>query len=430
MSKEKLPSELSTEVAVVSVFGRGHWIATELAKTGLKVTLLDISESMGLWAPEDWEGPFGVFTLDGWQDSQVERMHEDDQPESVAQGMTFLMSDGPYELKGPLTKYRQDLKLEDPSSLNQWLEPLSYFYGSNRYALNREYSKHGVKAPIFHSFHVRHSTRLGHTQSLRWCKDHKVEVVEKIQILDIHLKDRKTAGGFEVKLDRPGILKTEQIVWCLSSEETAFLGQKISQAMFNETQQQSEWCWMRFRFRFQESSVRHQLPLHFVVFADLMLPWSHENTLLVQRTGSDEKFDVWMMIPTHQRFHRQYLEEMAKRAQRVLAGRIPEIDPQVLDYPQEFHYTYEQMGPPRYPVYGKQFKAHDSGLANVFVDSPEQWKSYLWSSRFQQNEKSVEYLKSWWQKKEDLRIKLEKKLEEQEARRKEKAKNKERERNG
>lgn len=423
---EKGLSELSTEVVVVSVFGRGHWMATELAKTGMKVTLLDISESMGLWAPEDWEGPFGVFTVEGWQDSQVERMHEDDSPVPAPQGMTFLMADGPYELKGPLTKYRQDLKADDPSALNQWLEPLSYFYASNRYALNREYPKYGMKAPLFNPFHVRSATRLGHAQSLRWCKDHNVEVIEKIQILDVHLKDRKNASGFEVKLERPGILKAEQVVWCLSSEETAFLGQKISKAIFGEEQQQSSWCWMKFRFRFQENPVRHQLPLHFVIFGDLMLPWSHENTLLIQRTASDEKFDVWMLMPTHQRFHRQYLEDLAKRAQKVLEKRIPEIDPQILDYPQEYHYTYEQMGPPRYPVYGKSMRKRDSGLNNVYVDGPEKWNSYLWSARFQSNGKSVDELKAWWQRKEELRIKLEKKLEEQAARKKEK----ERVRNG
>lgn len=425
-TNENSLGELATDVVVVSVFGRGHWMAVELAKTGMKVTLLDVTESMGLWAPEDWEGPFGVFTVEGWQDSQIQRMHEDDVPMAAIQGMTFLMPDGPYELKGPLTKYRQEMKSNDPSSLNQWLEKISHFYGSNRFALNRDYSKHGRKAPLFQPFHVRFATRLGHAQSLRWCKDHQVEVIEKLQIVDIHLKDRKTAGGFEVKLERPGLLRADQVVWCLSAEETTYLNQKLGQTLFPGVEQKSEWCWMKFRFRFQECAIRHQLPIHFVLFEDLMLPWTHENVLLVQRTGSDEKFDVWMMLPTHQRFHRQYLETIAKRAQAVLTQRIPDVVPQILDYPQEYHYTYEQMGPPRYPVFGKQFKKITPHLNNVYADGPESWDSYLWSSRFAANEQKLTPLKLWWQKKEELRIKQEKKLEEklkeQDARLREKGK--------
>ena len=45
--------ELTKSVFVVSVFGRGHWLAVELKRKGLDVTLIDVSAAMGSWGPED-----------------------------------------------------------------------------------------------------------------------------------------------------------------------------------------------------------------------------------------------------------------------------------------------------------------------------------------------------------------------------------------
>ena len=95
----------SYDVAVVSAFGRGHWLAAELADAGRSVALIDVSAKMGRWAPEDWEGPFGFFRTEKLKASQVERLIEDDYHDTVDEGFVVWLKDGPIDIKGPLSSF-------------------------------------------------------------------------------------------------------------------------------------------------------------------------------------------------------------------------------------------------------------------------------------------------------------------------------------
>ena len=95
-----------TAVSIVSIFGRGHWLATELARKGIPVSLIDVSDSMGNWPAEDWEGPFGFFKNEKLLASQLERLIEDQEVQENAQGFSIWLESGPLEMKGPLTQHR------------------------------------------------------------------------------------------------------------------------------------------------------------------------------------------------------------------------------------------------------------------------------------------------------------------------------------
>ena len=42
---------MAHDLLIISVFGRGHWLAAEMAEKGCSVHLLDISQTMGRWTP-------------------------------------------------------------------------------------------------------------------------------------------------------------------------------------------------------------------------------------------------------------------------------------------------------------------------------------------------------------------------------------------
>lgn len=421
--------ELNSEIAVVSIFGRGHWLASEIAKQGIPVSLIDISEQMGSWAPEDWEGPFGFFNSEKRRPLQIERMLEDDSLEATAQGWTFWLADGPLEMKGLNVKHRLNkLGIKDElqhlvsgeyikSKIPHWPFAENWFaqllsgFTANRFFSNTEALDYQRTLPAFNSFSFRQATRNGLRKNLQWCQSLGVQIPKQIQIVDLLFLDRKTLKGFEVKSDRPGLFTANRFIWCLTSEETGLLGSRVQAALFPKGGLEASWSWIRYRVKMSGGQVQ-QIPNHVVMVGDVHLPWTHENAMIMQRTSSSDRFDVWLRIPTVQRFNKQYLEEKAQLLILKLKERTRCFEAKIQDYPQEYEYTYNQLGPSRHPVYEKsslkRFKP--KSLANVSWDGPEYWDHLGWEGAFHFQNEILQDVSRWWIKKEELRKKKEAKL--------------------
>jgi hypothetical protein len=350
------------------------------------------------------------------------------------EGLSVLLPSGPVEFKTGISQYRlaqlgfpkevieslqnEDRKTNSLAHRHSWLLDFACHFAATEVMPNPMYRSSTVRPNLFSPMMIRQATRIGHTQSLRWCRDQGVVVPDSLEIIDASMSDAKTVEAFEIKTDRPGVLKAEQVVWCLTSEETAFINQTLVKKFFSGQVQKAEWMWVRYRVSMNECVGRSQLPLHLIVVADPFLPWTHENFIILQRTPLQEQFDVWLKIPTHQRFHRQYLEELGEKTWKILQDRIPNLKIKLGDYPQDHRYTYEQLGPPRYSLWSNQrvYREPPRGFKNLHFDSPEIWANYMWDSRFQNQTRVIERLKNWWQKKEELRIKTELKNSRKEGR--------------
>jgi hypothetical protein len=46
-------------------------------------------------------------------------------------------------------------------------------------------------------------------------------------------------------------------------------------------------------------------------------------------------------------------------------------------------------------------------VANIYFDSPEYWRALSWEGQFEHQASIFEELKSWWDHKEEMRIKRE-----------------------
>lgn len=416
-------AEVKSEVAVVSAFGRGHWMAAELSKLGIPTTLLDISKQLGNWAPEDWEGPFGLFKSDSLTATQIERLLEDDSNLLNMNGLTCWTRNGILEFKGPLTNYQiQQMGFSDKltqdlvkgtnqstglSFRHSWLLDFASFYANVEHRANPSYRFLSHRAPLFSPFFVRHATRIGHQQSLRWCRDQGVVVPEQLEIIDVSMSDSKNFSAFEIKTDRPGVMKASMVIWGLTSEETAFLNPRLLQKLFLSQSQKADWMWIRYRMSMSQSHNRDALPVHFVCMEDPYLPWTHENTFVVQRTAIAEQFDVWVKIPTQHRFNSQYLVDLKAKLQGILTSRSPGLEIKSWELPQEYSYTYSELGPPRIPVWSMEsvYRTPYKGFKNILFDGPETWSSYLWTDRFEKQARTISTVKNWWQKKQELKLK-------------------------
>ncbi len=420
--------EFNADIVIVSAFGRGQWLAAELSRKGMKVALLDVSSQLGHWAPEDWEGPFGFFRSEKLRATQIERLLEDDFPEAVTNGVSIFLGQGPLELKGPITKHRlEQLKLHssainyvyeyeqalpsrreqlranirEQSFLQTWLAQLSHYLSSPTHIPSTKAIEYGVPRPFFSSFFIRQATRPGYERSLDWCRYAGVQVHSQVKLVDIAIKDGKVIEGIEIKADKAGLFRGEQFVWMLSSHETAFLSEKIAPQLFS-LGSEPEWSWLRYRLHLN-GEIGETLPKHMIWLQDLTQPWSHENFCIVQKTFSEHDFDFWLKLPSLQRFNRQYLESQIEKLVHNLKLRLPGIDVARIEYPQEYHYTYAEMGPARFPVMSleQQQKLKTHRLSNIIHNHSETWGSLDWEAQLMSQTGVEATLKNWWQKQQE-----------------------------
>jgi len=428
--------ELGSPVIVISAFGRGHWLAAALAREGIKTTLVDVSTKLGVWPSEDVEGPFGFFRNEKISESQMERLYADDPYEEVPQGFTVWLKNGPFECKGPTTKFKIDkaslanpvkdyllgvgkekalYKNLDAFSFEQsWLLHLAHQWAGTTYKPNARGAGNGEAVPLFSSFLIRQATRNGLEKSLEWLAGKGVEVIRPQQIVDVSFGGGKSITGLELSGENQGLFRLEQIVWMLTSEETYFLNERLGKYLFPEGPLEPEWSWVRYRVSLQQCFERDHLPAHTLVMHDLYSPWTHENMLILQRTTLPDQFDVWMRIPTVQRFNKEYLTVRSLRMRKDLVERMSLSDPQVLSFPQEYYYTYAQLGATRFPVFSQSQDGRRGKVlySNLHLDGPEMWPHYAWGTYFAHHENIHARLTNWWK---------EKLLREQKEKRKEQA---------
>lgn len=428
--------ELGSPVIVISAFGRGHWLAAALAREGIKTTLVDVSTKLGVWPSEDVEGPFGFFRNEKISESQMERLYADDPYEEVPQGFTVWLKNGPFECKGPTTKFKIDkaslanpvkdyllgvgkekalYKSLDAFSFEQsWLLHLAHQWAGTTYKPNARGAGNGEAVPLFSSFLIRQATRNGLEKSLEWLAGKGVEVIRPQQIVDVSFGGGKSITGLELSGENQGLFRLEQIVWMLTSEETYFLNERLGKYLFPEGPLEPEWSWVRYRVSLQQCFERDHLPAHTLVMHDLYSPWTHENMLILQRTTLPDQFDVWMRIPTVQRFNKEYLTVRSLRMRKDLVERMSLSDPQVLSFPQEYYYTYAQLGATRFPVFSQSQDGRRGKVlySNLHLDGPEMWPHYAWGTYFAHHENIHARLTNWWK---------EKLLREQKEKRKEQA---------
>lgn len=392
------------ELIVVSIQGRGLGLAADFAKKGRKVLYLDLTQQMGVWPPEDQEGPFGFFRSERYSQSSLERLNQEDPFLTVEGGWTFWPEEGPLEMRGANALYRlkkmawkeewiQSLSNEKPfveplrDPVGPFLWPLrsAHILGSTVDPEDFGLQKSPRKLPLGLDFAVRLSSRTGAEKSHEWLRSLGAEVNTSSEILDLALEGTLWTG-FEVKGKFSGLARAPSFVWALSSLETEFYNPKLWEKIFNKESLDPIWSWVRFRGRVEQHPWVKQLPLHFVMVRDVDSPWARENSVLVQRTAVPEQMDYWIKIPTLQRFNKEYLDRLGEKLRLFWLEKVPLSELQWLSYPQEYYYTYEELGPSPFPVFEgtkkKKFKRLHRAK-NAWTISPEQLDQYSWENLFE-----------------------------------------------
>lgn len=425
-----------SDVAIISAFGRGNWLAAELSQMGLSTQLYDVSDSLGRWAPEDWEGPFGFFHPDWVQINQMDRLTAEDYHDQVANGFCVWVPEGPIDLRGMLAAHWEQsipavsilnkyLLFNDKSGAQRrafmvknlplgfsgsWLVNLAHQLAATVYKENTLSSERGQPLPLNAPFFLRRNSRKGLNKSLDWCAEQGVKVQSDVKVKDVSIEGKSCVavelGGGEIAR----VVRAENFIWCLSSHETRFVAPEAAAKLFPKGELKPEWSWMRWRIQGSLGAYTEVFPAHVVLISDLGLPWTHENLLILQRCEVEGSVDVWARIPDHHRFQKAYCEQFGEKIIAVLNKKIPEFGGKVQDYPQDYHYNIEEIGPSLFPVYAA--RARDEwgcrNLKNLYHASVEFFANHDWTGRFQQQMGIVQELASWQKVRDAKLAKLEK----------------------
>lgn len=420
-------SEVVKEVAILSAFGRGNWLAAELVEKGFSVQLLDVSEQMGRWAPEDWEGPFGLLQVDHMTNLQANRLAEEDYFDQLKEGVTVWPPAGPLDMRGYLTPHwvnqdpamrrlrhylqnyftmnsaeREELQDEffDLGFDETWLVHLAHQWASNVFRDQALNFGDGEPLALFSPFSIRRITRKGLQKSLDWCREKGVEVLANLKPVDVAIESG-SLKALQVAGETTKVVTAENFVWCLSSGETKWLAPHAAEKLFPKGALAPEWCWMRWRLTGDFGLHSDVVAKHWIQIQDLGLPWTHDNFLVVQRCEVAHLFDVWARVPSHQRFQRAYIEEFGALIENRVNARVPHLNGRIQDKPQDYHYDFTELGPSLFPVFAeaelKKFSWRH--LNQFYFDGVESVKNMDWTGRFKHQEKLVLELVKWKQKK-------------------------------
>lgn len=411
----------SSTAFIVSAFGRGHWLAAHLQKQGIETTLLDVSAQLGQWPAEICEGPFGLLKSDQLDELMLASLNSGDLWQELPEGFSLWTQKEVFDFKGPLIRFKlekmglssemQEALLAGQTSKamqslefqKQWLPALltqlsSTYYLPSIQALSKNSEIPGVGA----NYSVRYSTRQGHEKSLHWLSSMGVRVLSQSELVDLAHLNKKSLAGAELRGEQQGVYRFEQLVWGLTSEETYFLNEKVAKQIFTQ-QNESVWCWLRYRIHIGPCIERDLLPLSSVLLEDEMAPWTHENMMILQRTVLPEQFDIWLRLPTVQRFNKDYLTQRGGEIVRTMRGRLTSSEAsaeiKIQTYPQEYYYTYAQLGAPRFPLFDS-FIGGGVKMTNLHFLSPETWRHYGAHFMSMAEKELSSGITKWWQQKQ------------------------------
>ena len=403
-------SSLSSPVAIVSAFGRGHTIAAQLAKDGIQTTLFEVTSRLGNWEPEDIEGPFGYFSLENYGDVQYDVHISEDSFHESPNGFTFWFDHGPLEMRGSLSK----LKIENMrrAALGQshgklnafdqiWLEHFSHQWAGTTYVPNSCGALEGIPTPLIAPFSFRVASRSRAKKALDWLEARGVEVLYPHNIVDASFGAGRSLSGLEISGSKQGLFKSDQFIWTLTSEETYFLNERVGKYIFPDGPIEPDWCWVRYRIVFNECFEVGMLPPHFVLIKDLHSPWTHENLLVLQKSSEVNAHDAWIRIPNVQRFNREYLTMRGDNIKKILRSKMALSKPEIQCFPREYYMAHVELGASRFPVFGEHQKDRRgiNTLSNLHLDSPEVYPHYSMGTSFAHQIAIRKNISMWWKDK-------------------------------
>ncbi|MFN8791259.1 MAG: hypothetical protein ACK5Y2_07375 [Bdellovibrionales bacterium] len=402
------------DVILVSSFGQLDALSVELGRLGLNVLLIDVTEKLGAWPLEDREGPFGVFHLEKTLGAWGELAAHGDLEVSCPDGFVIWTPEGPISLRGPLAAYqlqkrgwkRPEDRVQPQDAFSSAVLPwLARSLQSTRFFLWPESADQTSAVPLSAPMSIRFPTRASLDKRREWIESQGVTYWKDVEILDGVTQGLDSVVGLEVKGPLNGVIKTQALVWGLTSLETDHMSFRVREKVFGTDVRRPDWAWVRSRFQIGPAEETQDWPLHMALMGALGQPWTHSDFVILHRTVLQNQFDVWIRIPDSKRFHKNYLVQMQDEVSNLLKTRLPTLQIQAIHEPQEALYTSKELGPRPYSQFSDRMRLREVRNKTLYFDGPEVWEQYSFDHQVANQKKILDSILVDWRKKQSEEVK-------------------------
>lgn len=403
------------DVILVSSFGQLEALACEFGRKGLNTLLIDVTEKLGTWPLEDREGPFGRWPLDHASGAWSEIESQGDLVQLLESGfVVWTKKSGPVSLRGPLGNYQRlqrgwkdfsHIKKSHADFQSSWLSWLSHSLLSTRFHEWSPQIVHQECQDLITQFGVHNPTRSGLISRREWVRSQNVQVWTDTDILDAVKTQMDSVSGLEVRGPISGVIKSQSLIWGLTSLETDFLSFRVRDKLFGFEVNKPDWCWIRYRLQIEPIQQTSSWPAHFAFVEHESLPLTHTDFIVMQRTALKHQWDAWIRIPESKRFHQAYLIRMKNDLVEKVKNRLSTLEVSVVFEPQEMIYTSKDIGPRPVVQYPEKLKKRPYRNKSLYFDGPEIWDEYT-SQPVVKNQKKIfeDVLVHWRNRKNENQV--------------------------
>lgn len=383
------------DVLIFSIFGRNHWLASQLKSSGFSVALMDLTSLFQKGLAEDWEGPFPLIFPDHVARSYSQSFTEQDRSELLHRGPSLrLKGRGLLEFKSDHVEYmlnrmdqkgiwvyeedgRPEIKTSDLEFKSLWLKAFLKQWRSSTLRSLRTTEDQIQEFPLNSNYVLRHPSRRGYVESADWLKDTGVEVLQPTAWWSCEMD--KNEWHLTFNQEGKDIVGKTFILGLTSYEMQKFSGQFKPNLEIKEPQA----FWVRWRALTSNSEALDFIPSYSMFLSDPEFGVYSENFFTLIKRNQNE-FDVWACLSTEALTHTGFQQEIKILIQDKIGQFVPELkDIQLEDL---------RMGSDLFsfwPIYKNRWAPENPKL-NMFIDSPESWFGLDNYSRYQFQKQWVE----------------------------------------
>lgn len=333
-------------VVIVSVYGRGAYLAHQLQNTGFDTTVFDVSSFLPALPSPEREGPFGVFLPSHLSDLQKQYLCGDNfYP--IQQGFSIFTPQGPMEFQGPLSAFSLEMKrdfqlchsvLSQAPEVNnvgfsaekkmQMIKKLEDFSGLLYLAagLTGSYMEpvasigKRVFSPLFSDYIFRESSQ-------RYFSDLKLSLQEEgVKWTSVASKEEIVSFLNETKKRKDCFL-----IWTLGGPETDSHFSDCMPLLFPKWVAPTK-IWRRFSLLWNQEDFKNTIPYLLLLWPDYIqkqktksLSWVSESLLSLKKNPGSSYMDLWAPCHYAQRFNKQTLSTCLQSALKQLRFLFPDF---------------------------------------------------------------------------------------------------------
>lgn len=405
----------SYDEIIVSAFGRGFFLAEQLVQSGREVLVVDVTQQLGQWSPEDCEGPFGFFHSLSLKREQKQRIEREGFEESIPQGFVVWLKDRVIELKGPLGQHALEKAKASDEVLDylmsaevavdsigdvqlknilrkqefkeSWLAHLAHNWASLTYHESSKSLESVKPLSLFSLYSIVRVSQNSASERNSYYRENGVDVIQDFRFQEIEINKNRITQIVGHQGSCFGDEKTN-FIWMLSGQETECLRKEVSDDIFPKGVVQAQWDWRRFRFQVQDSARFQVLPTKTLLIEDLFLPWAYDNFISIEKTRNNSEIDVWCRWHSLESSDSEHELKIVSRLKKVLENRL--VCP--VDAVERTLQKTNNKKPPRFPVFTSESLSRLSvnSWSNFLFAGPEKWGRLDWLSLLEKEEELVQ----------------------------------------